>query len=222
MSQRLEAIASLVQAGTVPADIGTDHAYVPVMLVKQGICTKAYACDVAKGPLESAKHTITSEGLEGQVIPVLSDGFSSVPEDADAAVITGMGCTTAIKILEEGMDRLSAMKQIVLSVNNHTDDMRRWISDHGFTILDEAFVSEAGHNYEIEVFCTASHTQYSEEEIVLGPVLKEKGDAEYIRYISSCADTMTKLLAFPSAETEKRRQKKSIYDAYLQKVKETV
>ena len=100
--------------------------------------------------------------------------------------------------------------------------MRRWISEHGFTILDEVFVKEAGHPYEIEVFCTAAHAEYTEEEILLGPVLKEKGDADYIRYISSCADTMTKLLAFPSAETEKRRQKKAVYDAYLQKVKETV
>ena len=222
MSQRLEAIAALVQPGTVPADIGTDHAYVPVMLVKQGICTKAYACDVAKGPLESAKHTITSEGLEGQVIPVLSDGFCNVPEDADAAVITGMGCTTAIKILEEGMDRLSAMKQIVLSVNNHTDDMRRWISDHGFTILDEVFVKEAGHPYEIEVFCTAPHDVYSEEDIILGPVLKEKGETDYIQHISSLADNLAKHLAFPSSDSEKKRHKKAVCDAYLQKVKDTV
>ena len=216
MSLRLEAIAALVQPGTIPADIGTDHAYVPVMLVKQGICTKVYAFDVAKGPLESAKHTIRKEGLEGYVLPVLSDGFANVPDDADCAIITGMGCTTAVHILEEGMEHLHRMKQIILSVNNHTDDMRRWIAEHGYTILDEAYVHEAGHGYEIEVFCTAPHAPYSEEEILLGPCLMQKDLPLYRKKISSLADNMRRHLPFQTENTQSLQHKIDVYDAWLQ------
>ena len=64
MNQRLKAISALVPSGTILADIGTDHGYLPIDLVKRGICPKAYACDVAEGPLSAAKTNIASEHLD--------------------------------------------------------------------------------------------------------------------------------------------------------------
>ena len=106
MNQRLKAISALVPSGTILADIGTDHGYLPIDLVKRGICPKAYACDVAEGPLSVAKTNIASEHLEGKVFAILSDGFIQVPEDADCAVIAGMGWYTAQAILERAEERL--------------------------------------------------------------------------------------------------------------------
>lgn len=219
---RLEAIADMVQEGTVPADIGTDHAYVPLMLVQSGKAEKAYACDIAEGPLLSAERSIRMKGLDGSVIPVLSDGFENVPDDADAAVITGMGCTNAIRILEEGSGRLESMKQIVVSVHNHTDSLRRWISDRGCTILDEDFVVEKGHGYVLISFCTKPHEPYSEEDILLGPILRKKGLPDYIRSVSAAADNLTRTLVFPSKDREEKIRKKEIMDTYLKETGMTV
>ena len=128
MNQRLKAISALVPSGTILADIGTDHGYLPIDLVKRGICPKAYACDVA-----------------GKVFAILSDGFNQVPEDADCAVIAGMGWYTAQAILERAEERLPSFRRIIVQVNGDTDLLRKWISDRRKTQgLYRCLVQHAG------------------------------------------------------------------------------
>ena len=63
LSKRLKTVAAFVSEGNRLADIGTDHGYIPIYLVKNGICPKAYAMDINKGPLERANEHIVEEGL---------------------------------------------------------------------------------------------------------------------------------------------------------------
>ena len=90
----------MVKQGMILSDIGTDHAFLPIMLVKDGTVPKAYACDITEGPLSIAKKNIAHEGLNDRIQPILSDGFTHVPYDVQCAVIAGMGCDTIISILE--------------------------------------------------------------------------------------------------------------------------
>lgn len=78
LSKRLAAVAALVDAGSRPADIGTDHAYIPIWLVEEGICQKAFAMDVGKGPLERAREHITGHGLGNYIETRLSDGLGAL------------------------------------------------------------------------------------------------------------------------------------------------
>ena len=178
----MEAIAALVPSGCIAADIGTDHAQLPIALVKRGICPKAYAADVAEGPLNSACSNLKEAGVEDWVIPVLSDGFERIPQDADCAVIAGMGYRTAAGILEAALDRLARFRCIIVQINNEADTMRRWISEHHYTILDERYVQDRGKDYEITSFRAEPHAVYSGEEILLGPCLMKKKDAAYMDY----------------------------------------
>ena len=169
MSYRIRKLAELVHPGLIPADIGTDHGLLPILLVESGKAEKAYACDVAEGPLSQAAANIRTHQLEGRIIPILSDGFESVPDDISCAVLAGMGTYTAIHILEAALPRVSNLKQLIIQVNDDLPLMRKWLDDHGFAILRELTLEDHGHFYTAIDTCRAPHARYSEQDILCGP-----------------------------------------------------
>src|SRR5699024_7353656 len=103
LSKRLNAVASLVTDGYRLADIGTDHAYIPIFLVSTGKIPAAVAMDVNRGPLLRAEENIRTYGLEKRIATRISDGFAALEKnEADSAVIAGMGGLLTIRILKEG------------------------------------------------------------------------------------------------------------------------
>ena len=103
LSKRLQAVAFYVTAGYRLADIGTDHAYIPIELVRTGHIPQAIAMDVNRGPLERAEENIREHGLSAQIRTRLSDGFAALGEgEAQSVVIAGMGGGLTIRILKEG------------------------------------------------------------------------------------------------------------------------
>ena len=87
---RLKKIAEMISKGMIVADIGTDHAFLPIMLVQNGISDRVYACDVAEGPLKGARENIAKSGLSDRISTILTDGLHDVPMDTDCVVIAGM------------------------------------------------------------------------------------------------------------------------------------
>ena len=108
LSKRLQAVADLVTAGYKVADIGTDHAYIPIFLLETGKTDWAAAMDVNKGPIEKARENIRAYGLEAQIETRLSNGFLALGKgEVQSAVIAGMGGNLVIRILQEGSDETS-------------------------------------------------------------------------------------------------------------------
>lgn len=172
LSNRLLEIAKLVDKNKVVYDIGSDHGLLPCFLVLNDICPKAYAVDNKVGPLNRTKEAIERYKLEGRVVPILSDGLNDVGADAQIITIAGMGYFTLMDIFE-GKD-LSKYEKLIIQINKDVDKLRRYISDHNYTILDERIVKEDKF-YQIIVFNTNYHDAYSEMEINYGPILlKEK------------------------------------------------
>ena len=103
LSKRLQLIADVIikyKQGSVLADIGTDHGYLPCYLVENKIIASAYACDVAKGPLESSKETIKQYALEDRVFPMLGSGLNPIlNRKVDMISIAGMGAYLICEIL---------------------------------------------------------------------------------------------------------------------------
>ena len=172
MSYRIRKLAELVRPGLIPADIGTDHGLLPILLVEEGKAEKAYACDIAEGPLSQADANIRMHHLEGKVIPILSDGFEHVPDDAGCAVLAGMGTYTAIHILEEALPRVRKLEQILIQVNDDLPMMRRWLDEKGFRISRELTLQDHGHFYTFIDTSFGEHRPYSEQDILCGPVEK--------------------------------------------------
>lgn len=199
LSKRLLEIAKLVDENKVVYDIGSDHALLPCFLVTNKISQKVYAVDNKIGPLNHAKETIEKHGLQGKVIPLLSDGLNDVKDDGQIIVIAGMGYYTVMDIFK-GKD-LSKYEKIIVQVNKDVDKLRQFVSDNNYTILDEVILKEDKF-YQIIVFNTNYHKSYSEKEIAYGPILLKKKDdilLEYLkdlkeRYISHNKDASVKEL----------------------------
>ncbi|MCF0114026.1 MAG: SAM-dependent methyltransferase [Erysipelotrichaceae bacterium] len=184
MNKRLATIKSLVLPHKVVADIGTDHALLPIMLLEEGSCEKVYACDVAKGPLASAQGNIDKAGLKDKIITILSDGLIQVPLDTQVVVIAGMGGSTACGILERSLERLPSFDQLLIQVNTEVPLMRKWLSEHECLIHDERMLYE-GHYYTIMDIRKGIGNKLSEEEIKYGPILLQRRDPIFLEYLQN-------------------------------------
>ena len=183
ISKRLRVLSTLVPNGTIACDIGTDHAYLPCELIRRGICSKVYACDIAEGPLKQAQKTILEAGYSQQISTILCPGFSKVPLDANSMIIAGMGWKTIEMILEDDFERLTQFQRIILQSNRDVCMLRRWVSEHHMTIEEEKVVEDAGKTYEIVCLNTSFHESYTELEIKYGPVLLKRKDSEFLEYL---------------------------------------
>lgn len=149
ISERLKTVASFVKGYRV-ADIGTDHAYVPIYLMKQGKILQALAMDIGKGPLERATEHIREQGLQSRIQTRLSDGLAAYRSgEADSIVIAGMGGALIVKILSEGAGKYEGVKELVLSPQSEIYLVRQWLRGHGWKIEEETMLIEDGKYYTI-------------------------------------------------------------------------
>lgn len=176
LSARLACVASLVSAGARVADIGSDHAYLPAALVLDGKIDFAIAGEVVKGPYENAVHEIKDHQLEGQVIPRLADGLAAIePADkVDTITIAGMGGSLIASILEKDKNKLTGIKRLVLQPNVGESQLREWLMNNHYQIMNEKIIEEDNHIYEIIVAePSVVPFRYSKYELDFGPFLLE-------------------------------------------------
>lgn len=180
LSKRLQAIADLIikyKQGEILADIGTDHAYLPCYLVKENVINKAYACDIASGPISASIETIQENQLQKQVIPLLGSGMNPIiDKKVDMISICGMGGKLTIDILDEHFSYLDD-KRLILQSNVGLEVLREYLFLHQMKILDEGIVKDAHHIYEIIVCEKVKETfNYNEQDILFGPCLRKQKD----------------------------------------------
>lgn len=144
---RLKRITELVPTADTIADIGCDHAYVSIELVRSGKVKRALACDINKGPLQSAAQNIAKEGLSQKIDTRLSDGLKEVkPHEADTVIIAGMGGLLMEKILT---GRLHDFERFILSPQSDIEHFRHFLVDNGMEILSEDMIIDEKKYYTI-------------------------------------------------------------------------
>ncbi|MCI1606741.1 MAG: tRNA (adenine(22)-N(1))-methyltransferase TrmK, partial [Levilactobacillus sp.] len=183
LSQRLATVASYVPQGARLADIGTDHAYLPVNLAKRGIITGGVAGEVVPGPFKNAQHEINKEALDDRITARLANGLQAIePTDhIDTVAIAGMGGTLITQILTQDFDRLAGVQRLILQPNVGEANVRQFLMTHGFQLVTEQIVSEDGHDYEILVADRAeAPQQYTAEEVQFGPYLLAEHNAIFV------------------------------------------
>lgn len=198
LSKRLDAISKLVEKykhGEVLADIGTDHGYLPCDLVSRGIFSKAYACDVAEGPLNASKENIQLNQLENKVIPLLGSGMNPIiGKKVDMISIAGMGGILMVEILDEYRDLLKNYR-FVLQANVGIEVLREYLDKNNLKIIDEDIVQDAHHIYEIIVCEYGKDVFYNREDYYFGPILRQnKNDLFYKKWNRMLA-TQKKILS---------------------------
>lgn len=170
LGARLEACAGFVRTGKVPADIGTDHAYLPIWLVQTGRVPEAYASDINEEPVRSANRHIASHGLSDQIKTFTADGLDSIPSDrVDDIIIAGMGGDNIAAILG-GADWLQNPRyRLILQPMSKAAKLREHLFSSGFDIVAEKAVCEAGRIYT--VICagfTGNPLTYDDYDIYAG------------------------------------------------------
>lgn len=225
LSARLACVASLVPAGARVADIGSDHAYLPAALVLDDKIDFAIAGEVVKGPYENAVHEIKDHQLEGKVIPRLADGLAAIePADkVDTITIAGMGGSLIASILEKDKNKLTGIKRLVLQPNVGESQLREWLMNNHYQIMNEKIIEEDNHIYEIIVAePSVVPFRYSKYELDFGPFLLEnKGPVfrkkwqEYLQREAHVIDQMQKAQQPPLKKINEINQ-------FLSQVKEAI
>ena len=150
LDERLSLAASLYKPCDWGADIGTDHAYLPVYLVQSGVCSSAIASDIGEGPLDAARRTVTENGLTSEIALRLGDGLSTVSaEEIDDIAIAGMGGETIAAILEAAPWVQNEGIRLILQPMTRAEDLRRWLLTHGFSVLEEHLIRDKHHLYPV-------------------------------------------------------------------------
>ncbi len=152
LSKRMQAVADMVPAGHIAADIGCDHGFVSIYLVQNGICPRVYAADVRPGPLARAKEHICRSGLQERIIPVLSDGLLQVPVgagEADVMIAAGMGGKLTVRILSDAVSKTEQLSACILEPQSEVWLVRRCLAQLRFTIIQEDMVFEDGKYYPV-------------------------------------------------------------------------
>ena len=150
LDKRLSAVAALVRSGSRLADIGTDHAYLPVHLVQAGVCPSAIASDIGEGPLDAAHRTVTENGLTSEIALRLGNGLATVSAgEVEDIAIAGMGGETIVAILEAAPWVQNEGVRLILQPMTRAEDLRRWLLTHGFSVLEEHLIIDGRHLYPV-------------------------------------------------------------------------
>ncbi len=182
--KRLSFILERINKDERVLDVGTDHALLPIMLVKQGITNNVVASDVNQEPLNIAIENINNESLEDLIETRLMNGIEGIKENEfDSIVIAGMGGLTISSIIKE---KEFNGRYIIHSTTN-LEELRLALQDIGYMINDEWVVFERKvHNVIIEAI--PGDMNLSEKEIFMGPKLIDKNDDEVINYYQHLFD----------------------------------
>ena len=228
LSKRLHTVASYIPEGSILADIGSDHAYLPCYAVYKGMVTSAIAGEVVEGPYTSALNQVKEEGLEQQISVRKGDGLEVLsPGEATCITIAGMGGTLISSILERGKDKLVGTKRLILQPNIQAINIRKWLIDNEWELIDETIIEEDGKIYEILVAekgnGSAPYTAELEKELLLGPflikacsdVFRKKWTAESRHWKNIIEQLQASGKTDSSQEKEKQLRK---YIAYVEEV----
>ena len=201
IDDRLKSIALLVDKCDSIADIGTDHGYLPIYLINNNIAKYAYACDVAIGPLNSAKENIAKYQLEDKITTILSDGLEKVPY-VNTVIMAGMGGNLIAQLLN---NKKLDYDTYILQANNNIDDLRRYLTNNNYEIIDEVVTYAHKKYYEI-IKVVKGFQSLNDLQIKYGPINLIKNTSLFKEKWSNVLSKYESILnEFKGSESEKDR-----------------
>ena len=148
MSNRLLTVSSFVRKGDRVADIGCDHGYLGIYLLRNGIAAHMIESDVAEGPLDSARRNALKFHTENATTFCLSDGAKDIPRDFDVLVCAGMGADTIMSILGAA-PWLKDGYRLILQCQSKRPELRQWLYDYGYRICRETLAQDGKFIYTV-------------------------------------------------------------------------
>jgi len=221
LSKRLQTISDFVKKGAVVADIGTDHAHIPIYLIKNNIISKAYACDINKGPLEKAKENINYYGVKNIELR-LSNGLEKLKTDeADTFIIAGMGGELIIDILDRGQGFFDKKNTFILSPHTKIEEVRNYLLRKGLKILKEDMCIDEGKFYTVmEAVYIGKTFSYTKGELLFGKYLIDNKNPFLFEYLKKERQKYLNIISADGINDTRRRELKDRLDIIEETINE--
>ncbi len=203
LSKRLQSLASFVDKEDILVDVGCDHGYLSIYLVKNELCKKAICSDINKNALQSAIENIKKNNVD--IATYLSDGIKNVPlDDVNALIISGMGTGTIIDILKDN-NKIKKIEKIILQSNNNHEMLRRYMNSIGYYMLKETATFDKNKWYVSMLFIKDAKKN-NEKELKYGYLNNE----EYKKYLLN--NTKKILAKIPKSSPDYLKQMEFLKD----------
>ncbi len=173
LSTRLLACCNFVQNGSRVADVGCDHGYLGIYLLKNNIASSVIESDVNPKPLQSARDNAAKFATLEHTTFVLSDGVKQVPRDFDTLVCAGMGADTMISILDAAPWLQDPKYRLILQCQSKRPELRQWLYDAGYRICRETLAKDGKFVYSIMEVVWEPGQGITPAEAYLSPQLLE-------------------------------------------------
>lgn len=224
LSKRLKKIAEHVDKCESIADIGTDHGYIPIYLVKEGICKKAIASDINKGPIEKAKVNVVFEGVSDKVKCLLGPGLNPLKVgEVDGVILAGMGGNLTRDILLNDMDKVKKYDFLILQPAQNPEVLREFLYKNNYEILDEDLIKDEGRFYELfkVKYNEASEKLVFEDELdyEVSPLLRKKNHPLLKEFLEEKIKMCEKISNFIKDDTEAAKKRKADLEEKVNKLK---
>lgn len=219
---RLNKVASMVEKCNSIVDVGTDHAYIPIYLVKNKVCNNAIASDISEGSLKKAENNIIFENLDDKVFCRLGRGLTTVkPYEVNCAIIAGIGGNLIIDILKESLPVFKSFDYAILQPMQHSEVLREYIYLSGYNIIDEEICIENDKFYEI-IKVKYDNKPKNIESIYyeIGKKLIDKNHPLLKEFIQYKIDKYEKIYNYINEGTKLNLQKKREVEYKIFKLKE--
>ena len=224
LSKRLKRIAEHVDKCESVADIGTDHGYIPIYLVKEGICEKAIASDINKGPIEKAKVNVAFEGVSNKIKCLLGPGLNPLKVgEVNGVILAGMGGNLTRDILLADMEKVKKYDFIILQPAQNPEVLREFLYKNDYEIIDEDLIKDEGRFYEL---FKVKYNENSEKlvfedelEYEVSPLLREKNHPLFKEFIEEKINRCETILSFIKEDTEATKKRKSDLEEKINKLK---
>jgi tRNA (adenine22-N1)-methyltransferase len=186
LSKRLLAVAEMIPEGAKIADVGSDHAQLPLFLLEEKRIQSAEAIENKPGPYARMAKAVRSSVYSEQVSLSLSDGISSLAEEVDTVVLAGMGGRLILRILKDHPEKLAQVKTIVVDAHNERPLLIAEMGALSYRLVRAKFFYDEGIAYDVMRFDkNIAPIVYSSEECLFGPThLKEDPGPDFHAYWS--------------------------------------
>lgn len=198
LSARLLKVLEFIEPCDIVADIGADHGYLSQAMIEKGV-SHVQIVENKTEPLKRAQSTLLNYS---NVSFGLSDGISMLENEIDTVTICGMGGLNIIEILSNSIEKAKSLKKLILQANSKNRELRKFLFDNGFSIIDEEIVKEEVHGkakyYEIIIsHYTGINYSYNNDELYLGPVMIQKHTSLFIEKYKKEKEEFLEILANP-------------------------
>ncbi|HBJ1646297.1 SAM-dependent methyltransferase [Clostridium botulinum] len=211
LSKRLNWILEYVDKCNTVMDVGTDHGYIPIYLVKNKIVEKAIASDINKDPLQKAKINASLDGVIDKIDLRLGGGLSPLKKnEVQGVIIAGMGGNLIRDILEKDINKVRKLDYLILQPAQNPEVLREYLYNSNYEILNEDLCFDEGQFYELfkVKYKMGENTKLDPIFYEISPVMLKENNKLIKEYIKSKIEKYNKILSFIKEETETAKLRK--------------